>query len=374
MAKQIRNAVNWQLRRDIPFTILAWFAVIAIIFLLLSHIGNTIFLFTIAAIVAYALVPMVNFFTRFMPRYLAIIIVYILVFFGLGYIFYLTVEIAIGQFTLLIQAIQDFLIPKNAQTTSPMMQYLNRVGFSSQQINSVLEQLATQLETIGSGLLPILSSIVNSFLDFFIISVLSIYLIIDGSRLVNWIKNNMPHSQRKRVIFSLNTLQRIVGGYIRGQFILSLIIGVLVGVGMFLFQLPYAVLLGLLAFILSFIPFVGTFITGAACVLVGLTKGWLIALFVLIYFIIIHVIEGNVLSPKIIGHALGLHPILSLFAVISGTELFGLRGALFSAPIAGALQSLVVAVWAEWKENNPKEFQRIEKKQKKVIRKHLKAL
>lgn len=362
MAKQIRNAVNWQLRRDIPLTILGWFAVIAIFFLLLSHIGNTLFLFTIAAIVAYALVPMVNFFSRFMHRSVAIGVVYVLVFFGLGYIFYLTVEIAIGQFTLLLQTIQDFLIPKNPQTTSPMIQYLNKIGFSTQQINNVLEQLASQLETVGSSLLPILSGIVNSFLDFFIISVLSIYLIIDGSRLINWIKNNMPVSQRKRVLFSLNTLQRIVGGYIRGQFILSSIIGILVGLGMFIFQLPYAVLLGLLAFILSFIPFVGTFITGTACVLVGLTKGWIVALFVLIYFVIIHVIEGNVLSPKIVGHALGIHPILSLFAVISGTELFGLRGALFSAPIAGVLQSLVVAIWTEWKTNNPKEFKKLEKK------------
>ena len=159
----------------------------------------------------------------------------------------------------------------------------------------------------------------NSFLDFFIVSVLSIYLIIDGSRLVSWIKKNTPYSQRRRVLFSLNTLHRIVGGYIRGQFILSLIIAILVSVGMWIFQLPYAVLLGLLAFILSFIPFVGTFITGTACVLVGLTKGWVVALFVLIYFIFINVIEGNVLSPKIIGHALGLHPIISLFAVISGT-------------------------------------------------------
>jgi len=110
--------------------------------------------------------------------------------------------------------------------------------------------------------------------------VLSIYLLIDGSRVSNWIRYNAPHRAQANVV--LSTVQRIVGGYIRGQFILATLVGVFVGGGMFVFHVPYAVLLGLLAFVLEFIPVLGTLLSGAICTLIALTQGWLIALGVVI--------------------------------------------------------------------------------------------
>lgn len=352
---------KWQIRRDIPLTILGWFAVIAIIFMLLSHVSNALFLLTIAGILAYALVPMVTFLDRFVPRSVGILVVYVLVIFGMGYVFYALLQIAISQFTHMIKTVEYYLIPNGSLQTSPFMISLMKAGFSYEQITEASKQIAKQLENLGSSVIPLLTGIFSSFLDFFIIAILSIYFLLDGPRMFDWLGHNMPTAQRGRYRFAIHTLEKIVGGYIRGQFILSLIIGVLVGIGMFAFQLPYAVLLGLFAFILSFIPFIGTFISGAACVLVGLTKGWFIALLVLLYYIVIHVIEGDILGPKIVGKALGLHPIISLLAVITGTELFGLRGALFSAPIAGILQALLVATWTEWKADHPDDFGKAQK-------------
>ena len=83
----------------------------------------------------------------------------------------------------------------------------------------------------------------------------------------------MPTHQQGRVRFLLHTLERVVGGYIRGQLILSTFIGVVVGIGMALFHVPYAVLLGVLAFVLEFIPVLGTLTSGAICVLIALTAG-----------------------------------------------------------------------------------------------------
>src|SRR5438105_4486058 len=111
----------------------------------------------------------------------------------------------------------------------------------------------------------------------------------------------MPHRQRSRVRFFLSTLQRIVGGYIRGQLLLCSLIGVLVGIGMTVLGVPYALLLGVLAFVLEFIPVLGTLVSGAICVLLALTKGWLIAVIVLIYFIVVHIIEGDVVGPRLVG-------------------------------------------------------------------------
>jgi len=117
----------------------------------------------------------------------------------------------------------------------------------------------------------------------------------------------MPKRQKSRIIFFLNTMQRVVGGYIRGQIILAFLIAALVGIGMSLLHVPYAVLLAAVAFVLEFIPILGSFISGAICVLLALTQGWLIALAVLVYFIFIHIIAvlPHILRSLAILHLAG---------------------------------------------------------------------
>ncbi len=122
--------------------------------------------------------------------------------------------------------------------------------------------------------------------------------------------------------FLLDTLQRVVGGYVRGQLIMCSLIGVLVGAGMYVIGVPFALLLGVLAFLLEFIPVLGTLTSGAICVLLALTRGWLIALIVLAYFVVVHIIEGDVLGPRIIGKTIGLHPVVSMTALIAGSRTF----------------------------------------------------
>ncbi len=184
---------------------------------------------------------------------------------------------------------------------------------------------------------------------------MSIYLVLDGERLIAWLRTGTPRSQRPRIAFLLETLERVVGGYIRGQLILSTIIGALVGGGMEVFHVPDALLLGLLAFLLAFIPILGTFVSGAACVLLALTQGVTIAIVVLAYFVVIHVIEGDVFGPRIVGEALGLHPVLSILAVVTGAELFGITGALFAGPLTGVALAIAKALWASWQTLHPHE-------------------
>jgi predicted PurR-regulated permease PerM len=204
-------------------------------------------------------------------------------------------------------------------------------------------------------LLPYLRSIFDFVIDTIVVAVLSIYLLIDGSRAARWLRRNSPLVARAD--FLIDTIQRIVGGYIRGQFTLAALIGILVGLGMgLLFHLPYAFFLGMLAFVMAFIPVLGTLISGTICVLIGLTQGWPIAVGVLIYFAVAHVIESELVGPRLVGDAVGLHPIVSLVALIAGTELFGIWGTLFASPIAGILQALLIALWTEWRETHPQYF------------------
>ncbi len=177
----------------------------------------------------------------------------------------------------------------------------------------------------------------------------------------------MPLSRQKRGFFLLDTLEHVVGGYIRGQLVLSLLIGVLVRAGMAVFQVPHPILFGELAFLLAFVPVLGTFISAAACILlsfaatnswlINLThQSWLLAVVVLIYFIGIHAIESHIVGPRVVGHAVGLHPIISIAALIAGAELFGILGALFVAPVVGIIQAIIVSIWREWRAAHPEEF------------------
>lgn len=353
-------ANKWARRRDIPIAALAWIAVVYVVLLGASHIIRTILLLIIASLLAYALAPGVKILQRFMPRFLAILIMYLVVLSALSLLLYFITRTAIEQVASLSVNIQKVLTPGKVGQISPIDQTLNSLGISQDQITSLRTQITSRLESAAGGALPFVTGFFSTILDIVLVAVLSIYLLIDGSRVVNWFRENAP--QAARAEFILDTVQRIVGGYIRGQFLLAVLIGVLVGVGMTIFHVPYAVLLGVLAFFLEFIPVLGTLLSGAICTLIALTQGWLIAVGVLIYFVVVHVIEGDVVGPRIVGKAVGLHPILSLAALVAGSELFGIWGALFASPVAGVLQALIVAIWTNWRTTHPEEFERTKQK------------
>jgi len=347
---------KWARRRDIPLAILAWTAVVAVVFWAAGHIVRSLLLLIIAALLAYALAPAVKFLQRFMPRILAILIVYLLVLGALSLLIYLVMSTSIVQGLALARYIKQLLTPAANGQPTPLEQTLMSIGLSQAQIAAGREQIIQQIESIARSVIPILRSVFDFILDTIVVAVLSIYFLIDGARVASWIRANAPASQEQRVHFLLDTLERIVGGYIRGQLFLAFLIGILVGVGMVFVQPGYAVLLGVLAFVFAFVPVLGTFVSGATCVLLALPRGWIWAVCVLGYFVLIHIFEGEVVGPRIVGKAIGLHPIVSLTALVAGAELFGIWGALFASPLAGILQAMLVAVWKEWRATHPEQF------------------
>ncbi len=346
---------KWVRWRDIGMAILVWIAIVFVILWGAGHIARTILLLIIAGLLAYALAPGVKLFQRFMPRFLAILIVYLLVLGAVSFLFYLIVTTALEQVRLLAATIQKMLMLSSTGQLSPQEQALRSFGISPEQITTLRTQLTGRLERVATDAVPLVRNLFDTILDTVLVAVLSIYLLIDGSRAAKWLRRNAP--QPALANFVLDTLQRIVGGYIRGQFLLAVLIGLLVGGGMFVFHVPYAVLLGVLAFILEFIPILGTLISGAICTLIALTQGWLIAVGVLIYFVVVHVIEGDIVGPRIVGKTIGLHPVISIAALLAGSELFGIWGALLASPIAGVLQSVVVALWTNWRQTYPDQFE-----------------
>lgn len=351
---------KWVRRCGLPFAIIAWTGVALLLFWLAGHVIQTLFLLTLAALLAYSLAPVVKLLERVMPRFLAILIVYLIVLSALSALLYLIVRTAIVQFVSLSGYVRFLLTPgENAQFT-PLEQILQSFGISQSQIASARDQVVASIEGFAGSIVPLLTGLVGAILDVILVAVLSIYLLADGSRMFVWLRGNMPQQQQGRMKFLLDTLQRVVGGYIRGQLLLCGLIGLLVGIGMQVIGVPFALLLGVLAFVLEFIPILGTLVSGAICVLLALTKGWIVAVIVLVYFVVVHVLEGDVVGPRIVGKTIGLHPVVSLVALIAGSELFGIAGALLASPVAGVLQALLIAIWTDWRETHPKEFQKME--------------
>ncbi len=357
------DLAKWVRRLLIPLSLLAWASIIILLLWGASHITRAILLLVVASLLAYALAPLVTLFARVVPRFLAILFVYLIVLGGVGALIYLVVRTTVDQITSLSGYLGFLLTPTNGQHQTAVEQTLRSFGISSSQIASIRTQIILQSQGLAGDIVPLITGVVNASLDILLVAVLSVYLLVDGSRATRWFRHNMPRRQKGRVRFLLETLQRIVGGYIRGQLLLCSIVGVLVGAGMQVLGVPYAILLGVLAFVLEFIPILGTLVSGAICVLLALTKGgWVLSVIVLVYFVVVHVIEGDVVGPRIVGKAIGLHPVVALLALIVGGDLFGIWGALFASPIAGVLQAFLIAVWSEWREMHPGEFQKAKDK------------
>jgi len=352
------NAERWQRALFLPLAVLAWLAVVVVVGWLLGYITKTIVMIALAAVLAFALAPLANLFARWMPRLVAIGLAYLLgvaVVVGLGAFIIATVT---GQITTLVTNLPTYA--QEMQAYEPrLIEWLGPFGVTPEALKSTQDQVVGELESVGTSVaresVSRLAAIVGALIDVVLVLILSIYLAANGPDLVAWLHAEVPSDRQRHVRFLVTVVNRVVGGYVRGTVTLATLIAVMVGVGLWLLGVPYAAVLGVLAFFMEFIPILGVFITGAAAVLVALFQSWQLALIVLGYFVLAHIIEADVIGPRILGKAVGIHPAVSLIAFLAGTELFGIWGALFAAPMAGLLQAAVTAAWLELRNGAPAE-------------------
>jgi predicted PurR-regulated permease PerM len=345
---------SWLRALVIPLIVLAWLVLGVLLIWVLSHFTRTVLILTLAALLAFAFTPLANFFERWFSRPISIGLAYLL---GLAVVFSFgayIVATAVAQVASLITN-----LPGYTQQTQALQAQLSAMltplgvppGWLDDLANQGLGQIQALAGAIASDLIPRLAEFFGAIVDVVLMLILSIYLCASGARIANWLKTQTPGPANSRARGLVAITNRVVGGYIRGVVILATLVGFLVGAGMAVLGVPYAVLLGVLAFFMEFIPVLGVFISGAAAVLVALVnyRELLRPAIVLAYFILVHVIEGDVIGPRIMGRAVGIHPATGLIALVAGTEVFGIWGALFAAPLAGLLQAIVVAAWLEFR-------------------------
>ncbi|HEX2350687.1 MAG TPA: AI-2E family transporter [Ktedonobacterales bacterium] len=350
----------WAHRRDVAITLFLWGVLAAAAFWAASYVVGPLLIVVLAALLAYAVGPFVRLLAQRIPLALAIALVYLALVGLVSGVGYLLVSNAVTELSSLATQITHLLTPGSPGAPTPLTQHLERLGLSQTQVQDLSQRAIQQLQNAAQNALPLLGGVVNglatALLDVVLVLVLSIYFLVAWPRFLEWLTQSAPVRQRGRLAFVLVTLQRVIGGYLRGQLILSTLVGALVGGGMYLLHVPYALLLGVLAFLLEFIPMLGTLTSGVICILVALTQGWPIALLVLGYFVAIHILEGYVVAPRVLAKAVGLHPAISIIALLVGAQILGIWGALFAAPLVGFVQVLFAAAWVEWRHDHLSQF------------------
>ncbi len=320
----------------------------------------------VAGTIAYILNPIIVWLDRrtLLSRGVAIALVYPL--FAL-----LVVALVIGAgFTLYNQAfaliivVQDilFIEPQVVQTWLNHPVEIGAWRFELSELNLDIEQLSQQLFTwlqffIGQSalLIRLAASTTLSWIGWLIlIFVLSIYFAVDLPRFSYHISQAIHQPGYRRDVERLMEENgRIWQAYLRGRLALALIIGLIFTLIFYFFGVQYALTLGVLAFFLDFFPYIGPTLVVAISTTVAVFQGdnWLglhplwFGLIIFIIGVLIQQIEGNWLLPRVVGEALGLHPLLVIVGVIMGGTLAGILGVLLAAPLLATGKLLAIYAW-----------------------------
>lgn len=206
------------------------------------------------------------------------------------------------------------------------------VGSHAGEVLGWLGGVAKRVVSGGTAFLNVLSLI-------FITPLVTFYLLRDWPRIVARVDQWLPRDQRETIRDMLRQIDGALAGFVRGQALVCLVSGALYAIGLSLAGLQFGLLIGMAVGALTVLPIVGASIgavvtIGVAAVQFGTWEGTLIVAAV---FIVVQAIEGNLLSPKLVGDRVGLHPLWIIFALLAGGALFGFIGIVLAVPVAAAL-------------------------------------
>ncbi len=347
----------WRRRLIIAATVLAFLAIGSVALYGISFIVGAVILLLFSALLAYLLSPFIQLLQRHLPHPLAIVVAYLLVASVLAAGMLIATSSLIRQSSTLAQSIQFLLSPAGARRIQSFIDLLGKLGITRDQVTQFENRLLSQVQVALSGAFPFLIGLFANIINLILVITLSIYFVLDGPRIIRWFSLKTPATQRGTINFLLHALNQSVGGYFRGSLLLALIGALGTGVGLALLHVPYAALLGALFFLLYFVPVIGPYAIEALCILAALPQGWVMMVIVAVYMTLLQgIVIGQILLPRIFSKAAGIHPIVALFALFAGTELFGLLGGFLAIPVAGVLQQITVAIWHRWKNEHPEQF------------------
>jgi predicted PurR-regulated permease PerM len=325
---------------------------LVLLFYLFIQAQVVIFPFIIAFIVAYIFNPVVGTLERWKVRRTLGTLLLLIVTFGL--------IVVVGGILIpsLVREIQDLIrrIPTLATqismfVSSNLPRLLTFLHVDSEQFQqSLLEKFPSGAEQVLSNLLKGISGIgtlLGRVLNIVLVPILTFYILKDYERIRDWMLGFAPKRYRSSVYFYLWRMNRILGGYLRGQIIVCTIVGVLSGAGFAIFNIPFAILLGVMVGLFNVIPFIGFYVSLVVALLAGFFTPEPIIAMIKIggIFLVVQTLEAYVLSPKIVGESVGLHPVAVIFSILIFSRFLGFWGLIIAVPTSALIKFLI----DEWK-------------------------
>ena len=322
--------------------------IVCLVFAFLYYIRDIVVIILTALVIASAIEPfIVGAVKHKIPRTLAVICIYLVLILGTGGVFYVFLPSIVSD-------ISDFLtqVPNYINTISVWNPLAGGLGDAAPVVKTLGITDAFSLKDFLSGISAAVSTsegffrLVSGFfggaLSFILIVVLSFYLAVQEDGVGKFLKMVLPLRHEEYVVGLWHRSQAKIGKWLQGQLVLGVLIGILVYLGLSIFQVRNALLLALVAAIMEIIPAFGPIISAIPAVLIAISDGGLSKGFLVIgLYVIIHQFENHLIYPLVIKKIVGIPPIMVILALIVGFKLAGVLGLLLSVPAAAVLVELI---------------------------------
>ncbi|WP_121543422.1 AI-2E family transporter [Candidatus Rickettsia colombianensi] len=332
-------------------TAIFWLVFLGLFISSFMLISDTVKPFFIASIISYLLQPAIGFIaSKFkISNKFASSIIY-LIFLS---IFFLSLTILVpiiyGQIFTFINNIPKYKNYLQAEILPPIMAKIYSIE------PDIADKIKNSLSNFINSIFTILGSIANNFwrytiitinifVLFLLIPIILFYFLRDWAKIIANMKSLLPIKTRPKILEILSAINNLLSAYIRGQLNICLLLSTYYSIAFTVIGIDLALLLGILTGFLVIIPFIGTFISFLLTLIIGyLTFGMTTKLlYIMIIYLVGNIFESYILTPKIIGDKIGLHPLWIIFSIFACGSLFGIIGIFFAIPIAGITKILLL--------------------------------
>ncbi|WP_338470347.1 AI-2E family transporter [Niallia sp. XMNu-256] len=299
--------------------------------------------FFIAGFITYLLHPIIErIHEAGLHRGLAIFFIYFLFFGGIGYAFYKGLPEIIRQLKDLAESIPIF-----------SKQYLEFTQSIQEKTSTwpdgIQKRVYDGISSIEQGIALRITNIINSILEMLgnvftiaLIPFISFYMLKDYVTIKKAVWYLTPRKWRREGVVLLRDIDKSLGGYIRGQILVCGLIGTLTSFLFWIFDMKYPLLLGAIIGITNIIPYFGPFIGAIPALLIAATISVKMIMIVVVIVLVLQFLEGNILSPLIVGKSLHMHPLMIMFALFAGEEIGGILGMILSVPVVAIIKVSLV--------------------------------
>lgn len=323
-------------------------------FALLWFLGDILLPFILGSAIAYCLDPIADRLQRMgLSRALAVLVISVLFVLVFAIVSLLVIPSLVRQTADLVNAMPDLARQLRDFITARVPGGLGEGSTFSTALAGLGDTIRERGMELLNGVLGSALTVINVLMLFFIVPVVAVYMLIDWDRLVSRIDDLLPRDHAPTIRRLAGEIDRTLSQFIRGQGTVCLIQGTFYAVALMAVGLNFGMVVGVLAGLLSFIPLVGALTGGVLAIGLAVFQFWgdwlHIGLVVGIFFFG-QFVEGNFLTPKLVGSSVGLHPVWLLLALSVFGALFGFVGMLVAVPLAAMLGVLVRFAIAEYKD------------------------